>query len=94
MRAVQRAIAATALGLPLLLAGPGMAMAHDAKPPKPPKKPHVHQSQSNDTDQSNTNSQPIYQINVGGHGDQSALAWNDQANSNSTDQDQEVEHGK
>jgi hypothetical protein len=85
MRTVTRVIAATALGVPMLLAGP-MAMAggdgDGHRPPKP--KPSV--SQSNETEQDNANAQPITQTHVGGKGDQSALAQNDQSNDNSTEQ--------
>lgn len=96
MRTVQRVIAASALGLPILLGAPGMALAADdggGKPsstkPHKPQKPSVSQEQSNETDQSNENAQTIYQISVGGEGDQSAMNWNDQSNENATSQEQE-----
>jgi hypothetical protein len=84
MRIVTRSLVAGALALPLMVGAPVAAMAGGKH--EPPK-----WVQDNVSEQSNANYQPITQINVGGHGDQSAAAFNDQANYNWTEQEQEQE---
>jgi hypothetical protein len=102
MHSAKRVIAVAALGLPVLFGAAGVAnassMDSDSKPPAHKhhhhKTPNVDQDQSNTTDQSNKNDQKINQFNVGDHGHQNALAFNNQSNTNSTDQDQSVDDGK
>jgi hypothetical protein len=92
MHNAKRVVAATVLGLPLILGAPGMALAsggHHGKPPKPQEWLQV-QNQENATEQSNSNASPIYQFNVGS-GDPAALTWSNQANENATEQNQDAE---
>lgn len=96
----KRTIAVAALGFPLLLGAPAVALAGDegSKPDhgKPLQNLEQAQGQQNGTEQSNSNASPVYQINVGGEGDQSAGTWTGQSNDNATGQvqGQEGEHGK
>jgi hypothetical protein len=95
MRSAKRFIAATALGLPLLLGAPGMALANDdhdsyGKPCHSKKcdkdGQNIDQDQDNSTEQKNDSDSAIYQWSVGSKGDQSALNWTNQSNDNDTDQ--------
>jgi hypothetical protein len=92
MRAVHRAIAATALGLPLLLAGPGMALADGGQKPHKPQKPDVDisQPQDADVDQTNNNDPLVVQSGV----DNTANVPTSQTNWSYLDQQAEVEKGK
>ncbi|RRO18698.1 hypothetical protein EIL87_06175 [Saccharopolyspora rhizosphaerae] len=90
----KRVVAATVLGLPLLLAAPGMAMAagdgsKGGHPADPSSWLQV-QNQENATEQANKHESAIYQFNVGS-GKPSAAVWNPQSNENTTDQEQEAE---
>ena len=89
MRTAKRVIAATALGLPLLLGAPGMAMADGGHHHKKPSQSQE-QDQENSTEQGNKNASPIYQWSVGSKGDQAAQTWNHQSNDNETEQDQDA----
>ncbi|MEV4646344.1 hypothetical protein [Saccharopolyspora sp. NPDC049357] len=96
MHNAKRVVAATVLGVPLLLGAPGMAMAggdQHGKPPVPTEWLQV-QNQENATEQANSNTSPIHQFSVGS-GDPAAMTWNNQANENATEQNQdaEQEHG-
>ncbi|MER7014101.1 hypothetical protein ABT324_21990 [Saccharopolyspora sp. NPDC000359] len=94
MRSAKRAIVATALGLPLMIGAPAMALAdghHDGGKPCHSKKCHgdsqeQEQEQEATTEQSNTNVSPIYQWNIGSKGEQNAVNWVDQTNASSTEQ--------
>ncbi|MGP4017861.1 hypothetical protein [Saccharopolyspora sp. 5N708] len=95
MPSVKRVIAAAALGLPLLLGAPGMALANDGHSsdgkPCHSKKCHkdgqkIDQDQDSSTEQSNDNKSPIFQWSIGSKGDQSALNWTNQSNDSDTDQ--------
>ncbi len=92
MRTSQRVFAVAALGLPLLLASPTMAMAGE-KPPKPHKCcKKVHQTQVNNTEQENKNESPVYQFNLGsGYHKANAVVKPYLSNDNKTWQDQEVD---
>ncbi|MEV4648304.1 hypothetical protein [Saccharopolyspora sp. NPDC049357] len=94
MHNAKRVVAATVLGLPLLLGAPGMALAGGGdhghgKPPKPSEWLQL-QNQENATEQGNSNASPIYQFSVGS-GDPAAATWSNQANENATEQNQGAE---
>ncbi len=93
MRTSTRVIAACALGLPVLFGMSGVAAASSMEGGKHrPAHQHerVDQDQDNKTEESNSNKQPIYQINVGDKGHQNASAFNKQENENKTDQDEQA----
>jgi hypothetical protein len=91
MHNAKRVVAATVLGVPLLLGAPGMALAggDHGKPPVPNEWLQL-QNQENATEQSNSNASPIYQFSVGS-GDPAAMTWSNQANENATEQTQVAE---
>ena len=87
MRTSQRVVAVAALGLPLLLASPVMAMAGGHH------KPHkIHQTEVNNTEQSNENHSPVVQLNLGsGQHENNAVVKPDLSNENTTWQDQHAD---
>lgn len=86
MRTSQRVVAVAALGLPLLLASPVMALAGGHH------KPHIHQTEVNKTEQSNENHSPVVQLNLGsGHQENNAVVKPDLSNENATWQDQHAD---
>ncbi|MGW1680234.1 hypothetical protein [Saccharopolyspora sp. NPDC002376] len=94
MLTAKRALATVVLGLPLLMGAAVPALAADGNgPAKPPKASEIlkqiqSQDAQNHTVQNNINVSPIYQISVGGKGDQNAMTWTNQNNANDTEQDQ------
>ncbi|KAA5833586.1 hypothetical protein ABT337_16690 [Saccharopolyspora hirsuta] len=93
MRTAKRVVAAAVLGLPLLLGAASPALAADGRGPvRPPKASEIlkqvqSQDAQNHTVQNNINVSPITQIN-NGKGEQNALAWTQQSNTNDTEQDE------
>ncbi len=96
MHTITRVLVTSALALPLAFSAAGVASACDDHSGQPEAHKHHHhkskvdQDQDNRTDQSNSNKQPIYQINVGDNGVQNASAVNDQKNDNNTDENQDA----
>ncbi|MDA3647690.1 hypothetical protein LZ318_36665 [Saccharopolyspora indica] len=86
MRSVKRAIAATALGLPIMLGAPAMALAHGDY--SDDQTQVQDQDQGASTEQANTNYSPIYQFHVGSGGEQNAVPVVDQTNASYTGQEQ------
>ncbi|KAA5833587.1 hypothetical protein ABT337_16685 [Saccharopolyspora hirsuta] len=84
MRSVKRAIVATALGLPIMLGAPAMALAHGGYSDDQLQ----NQDQDASTDQANYNVSPIYQFSVGSNSEQNAVNWVDQTNASSTEQNE------
>jgi hypothetical protein len=97
MRALKRVFASAALCLPLLASGFGAAALADGGQPGPGKAPkpssvtgaakqHGEQAQSAGTEQNNRNVSPVRQTKEGGGaGDQSAMTWTQQGNTNTSD---------
>jgi hypothetical protein len=88
MRTAKRVLVACVFGVPLALSVSGVAV--NAAPLKG-HKPGLHQTEDNDTKQSNSSQQPIYQINVGDNGHQNASAVADLDNNNKNEQGQEAD---
>ncbi|MEU5848237.1 hypothetical protein [Saccharopolyspora shandongensis] len=93
MLSAKRVIAATALGLPLMLGAPGMALADDGGHGKPCHSNKCHkndgqkidQDQDASTDQANVNVPTQYTLNVGS-GEANSVSWSNQSNDADTDQ--------
>ncbi|MBB5154897.1 hypothetical protein [Saccharopolyspora phatthalungensis] len=91
MLSAKRVIAATALGLPLVLGAPGMALAdgghgeHGKKAHKEVQDQDIKQDEDASIKQSNENKPVQYLFNVG-KGDQNAVSWNKQDNDADIDQ--------
>ncbi|MGW5642734.1 hypothetical protein ACWEV3_29410 [Saccharopolyspora sp. NPDC003752] len=86
MRSAKRVIAATALGLPIMLGAPGMALADGGHHPWNIKDNQFQaQNQDADTDQANVNVPTQYTFNVGS-GEANSVSWSNQSNDADTDQ--------
>ncbi|MER7014102.1 hypothetical protein ABT324_21995 [Saccharopolyspora sp. NPDC000359] len=92
MLTAKRAVTAAVLGLPLLLGAASPALGAESRADRPPKASEVleqlqSQDAQNHTVQNNINVSPITQVN-NGKGDQNALTWTNQGNTNDTEQDE------
>ncbi|WP_190821007.1 hypothetical protein [Saccharopolyspora pogona] len=88
MRSAKRVIAATALGLPILLGAPGMALAdggHHKGWPTISDNQLQNQDQDANTEQANLNKPTQYTFNVGS-GEANSVSWSNQANDADTEQ--------